>query len=226
MPRCEERRTITVGTLDSAGLPRPLQPHHVHRFVCELCEYSVRLGLVGVALHIYQPYRVNANSDGLAQLACSFNHTGRGQELRVTLLRGLAGKDVVCKSSFQLPNTSLESDEPLSCQGNASANRLDLTVPGLSGADTDFYRCKVEILYPPPYRLGLGSGTLIYVAGKDGEPLMPTSYVARLVSRKQIHRELLVESRRPAVELVSTYAKPLFRSPFIAGAEFQNKAAE
>uniref|UniRef100_A0A8C4RZA4 Cytotoxic T-lymphocyte associated protein 4 n=1 Tax=Erpetoichthys calabaricus TaxID=27687 RepID=A0A8C4RZA4_ERPCA len=115
------------------------------------------------ALHIYQPYRVNADNDGLAQLACSFNHTGRGQELRVTLLRGLSGKDVVCMSSFQLPNTSLESDEPLSCQGNASANRLDLTVPGLSGADTDFYRCKVEILYPPPYRLGLGSGTLIYV---------------------------------------------------------------
>ncbi|XP_028663990.1 cytotoxic T-lymphocyte protein 4 [Erpetoichthys calabaricus] len=135
-----------------------------------------RLALVSVllcraaALHIYQPYRVNADNDGLAQLACSFNHTGRGQELRVTLLRGLSGKDVVCMSSFQLPNTSLESDEPLSCQGNASANRLDLTVPGLSGADTDFYRCKVEILYPPPYRLGLGSGTLIYVSERPPCP--------------------------------------------------------
>uniref|UniRef100_A0A673NKD7 Immunoglobulin V-set domain-containing protein n=1 Tax=Sinocyclocheilus rhinocerous TaxID=307959 RepID=A0A673NKD7_9TELE len=34
------------------------------------------------------------------------------------------------------------------------------------GNDTDLYRCKIEILFPPPYLRTVGNGTIFYIQGK------------------------------------------------------------
>ena len=41
-----------------------------------------------------------------------------------------------------------------------------VTIQGLRAMDTGLYVCKVELMYPPPYYVGIGNGTQIYVIGE------------------------------------------------------------
>ncbi|RXM32115.1 Dystrotelin [Acipenser ruthenus] len=117
-----------------------------------------------IAFEVFQPNRVEANNSGVARLRCNYNFTGKGEEFRITLFRGISDQTIVCASSFHLPNTTFETKEGLfSCQGEASRNSVDLTISGMSSSDTDFYKCRVEIMYPPPYRQRVGNGTVIYI---------------------------------------------------------------
>ncbi|MGH0157412.1 UNVERIFIED_CONTAM: hypothetical protein FKN15_061398 [Acipenser sinensis] len=116
------------------------------------------------AFEVFQPNRVEANNSGVARLRCNYNFTGKGEEFRITLFRGISDQTIVCASSFHLPNTTFETKEGLfSCQGEASRNSVDLTISGMSSSDTDIYKCRVEIMYPPPYRQRVGNGTVIYI---------------------------------------------------------------
>uniref|UniRef100_W5MWG9 Cytotoxic T-lymphocyte associated protein 4 n=1 Tax=Lepisosteus oculatus TaxID=7918 RepID=W5MWG9_LEPOC len=132
-----------------------------------VCEFKIERCFffclcVSTAFKVLQPYRVVA-SDGVVRLRCAFHFNGKGEELRVTLYRGMGSDSLVCASSFYLPNSTFETEGPVVCRGDASKDGVDLTVSGLQGADTDLYRCSLEIMYPPPYRQRYGNGTIIYI---------------------------------------------------------------
>ncbi|XP_066543591.1 cytotoxic T-lymphocyte protein 4 [Amia ocellicauda] len=123
----------------------------------------------GQAFSVSQPYRVVANN-GVIRLRCSFSFKGKGEELRVTLLRGMGEESILCASSFYLPNSTFQTKGSVVCQGEASRDGVELTVSGLLGSDTDLYRCSLEIMYPPPYRRRFGNGTIIYIPEKTECP--------------------------------------------------------
>ncbi|XP_029544271.1 cytotoxic T-lymphocyte protein 4-like [Oncorhynchus nerka] len=125
------------------------------------------------ALRVTQPYRV-VGFRGEVELFCSYHHTGRHEpeELRVTLYRGVyrEGKQEVCTSSFTHNQTSfqVEGVEEVRCRGQLGPGRVNLTISGLRGNDTDLYYCGIEVMYPPPYLRRLGNGTLLFIPEEPG----------------------------------------------------------
>uniref|UniRef100_A0A4W5KZK3 Immunoglobulin V-set domain-containing protein n=1 Tax=Hucho hucho TaxID=62062 RepID=A0A4W5KZK3_9TELE len=125
------------------------------------------------ALRVTQPYRV-VGFRGEVELFCFYHHTGRHEpeELRVTLYRGMygEGKQEVCTSSFTHNQTffQVEGVREVRCRGQLGPGRVNLTVSGLRGNDTDLYRCGIEVMYPPPYLRTFGNGTLLYIPEEPG----------------------------------------------------------
>ncbi|XP_045067940.1 cytotoxic T-lymphocyte protein 4 [Coregonus clupeaformis] len=128
------------------------------------------------ALKVSQPYRAVGHR-GEVELFCSYHHTGRHEpeELRVTLYRGMYGeqeKQKVCTSSFTHNETAFqtegEGERKVHCQGRLGPGRVNLTISGLRGNDTDLYRCAIEVLYPPPYLRTFGNGTLLHITEEPG----------------------------------------------------------
>ncbi|XP_064803101.1 cytotoxic T-lymphocyte protein 4-like isoform X2 [Oncorhynchus masou masou] len=125
------------------------------------------------ALRVTQPYRV-VGFRGEVELFCSYHHTGRHEpeELRVTLYRGVygEGKQEVCTSSFTHNQTSfqVEGEREVGCRGQLGPGRVNLTISGLRGNDTDLYYCGIEVLYPAPYLRVFGNGTLLYIPEEPG----------------------------------------------------------
>uniref|UniRef100_A0A673WNK2 Cytotoxic T-lymphocyte protein 4-like n=1 Tax=Salmo trutta TaxID=8032 RepID=A0A673WNK2_SALTR len=129
---------------------------------------SASLPPLSPALRVTQPYRV-VGFHGEVELFCSYHHTGRHEpeELWVTLYRGMyrEGKQKVCTSSFTRNQTSfqVEGEREVRCRGQLRPGRVNLTVSGLRGNDTDLYHCGIEVMYPPPYLRTFGNGTLLYI---------------------------------------------------------------
>uniref|UniRef100_A0A8C7TGC9 CD28 molecule n=1 Tax=Oncorhynchus mykiss TaxID=8022 RepID=A0A8C7TGC9_ONCMY len=128
------------------------------------------------ALRVTQPYRVVSHR-GEVELFCSYHHTGRHEpeELRITLYRGMYGEQEeqkVCTSSFTHNNTAFqvegEGERKVRCRGQLRPGKVNLTISGLRGNDTDLYRCAIEVLYPPPYLRTFGNGTLLYITEEPG----------------------------------------------------------
>ncbi|KAJ8383951.1 hypothetical protein AAFF_G00213200 [Aldrovandia affinis] len=94
----------------------------------------------GRALRVKQPYRVVA-SDGEVRLRCSYS--GRTEEMRVALYKGMYGEQ--------------------QCRGELGHRSVDIVVSGLRGEDSDLYRCRMEVIYPPPYLVKYGNGTIFYI---------------------------------------------------------------
>uniref|UniRef100_A0A8C7LVL7 CD28 molecule n=1 Tax=Oncorhynchus mykiss TaxID=8022 RepID=A0A8C7LVL7_ONCMY len=124
-------------------------------------------------LRVTQPYRV-VGFRGEVELFCSYHHTGRHEpeELRVTLYRGAyrEGKQEVCTSSFTHNQTSfqVEGVGEVRCRGQLGPGRVNLTISGLQGNDTDLYYCGIEVMYPPPYLRRFGNGTLLFIPEEPG----------------------------------------------------------
>uniref|UniRef100_A0A8C2XB00 Immunoglobulin V-set domain-containing protein n=1 Tax=Cyclopterus lumpus TaxID=8103 RepID=A0A8C2XB00_CYCLU len=111
------------------------------------------------ALKVIQPYRV-VSANGEAQVKCL--------ELRVTLLKGLYGAREACSSILTLTGQrepAVEHQGGVSCSAQMTEGAVEVTVTGLRAADTDSYRCDIEIFFPPPYRRLTGNGTLVHVLG-------------------------------------------------------------
>ncbi|KAJ8281775.1 hypothetical protein COCON_G00042940 [Conger conger] len=123
----------------------------------------------GKALRVQQPYRVVA-ADGEARLRCSYRVGGSPEEMRLVLYRGKYGEDQVCFFTFNTSQPHIQTDGPVQCRGEISPGGVDLTVSGLKGEDTDLYRCRVEVLYPPPYLRKFGNGTIIYIPERTDCP--------------------------------------------------------
>ncbi|XP_043853786.1 cytotoxic T-lymphocyte protein 4 [Dromiciops gliroides] len=124
---------------------------------------------ISKAVHVTQPAVVLADSKGVASFACKYELTNKTKEIRVGLLRKMDNQMVeVCASTYLVQNQPVFMDDMLECTGNASGNKVMLTLTGLKASDTGLYICKVELMYPPPYFMGLGNGTQIYVI--DPEP--------------------------------------------------------
>ncbi|KAL4609042.1 T-cell-specific surface glycoprotein CD28-like [Arapaima gigas] len=154
-----------------------------------------------MALRLTQPYRLVA-AGGELRLRCSYNLRILAQELVITLYRGLHGHHRVCAAGLNL--TGIEPGSgmggPIRCTAEHSSAGVDLVVSGLKGEDTDLYRCVMEILYPPPYRMGIGNGTIFHI---PENPLCPETEHQKLDSSRSASELLPVLV--PAVIIVMVF---------------------
>ncbi|XP_047402400.1 cytotoxic T-lymphocyte protein 4 isoform X1 [Sciurus carolinensis] len=115
------------------------------------------------AMYVAQPAVVLASSRGVANFVCEYAALRKATEVRVTVLRQTADQVTeVCATTYTVENELTFLDDS-SCTGTSRGNQVNLTIQGLRAADTGVYICKVELMYPPPYYVGLGNGTQIYV---------------------------------------------------------------
>ncbi|XP_055071974.2 cytotoxic T-lymphocyte protein 4 [Misgurnus anguillicaudatus] len=128
---------------------------------------------LGIALHVSQPYRVEGKPEHVP-LQCLFSSELRPEEMQVSLYRGLHGQQRICSAYVNLSKPYFATDGPVQCRGNISSGRVDMIIFGLRGEDTDIYRCKVEVLYPPPYLRSVGNGTVVYI---QENPNCPTAFM-------------------------------------------------
>uniref|UniRef100_A0A8C2XFI9 Immunoglobulin V-set domain-containing protein n=1 Tax=Cyclopterus lumpus TaxID=8103 RepID=A0A8C2XFI9_CYCLU len=75
------------------------------------------------------------------------------------------------------------------CSAQMTEGAVEVTVTGLRAADTDLYRCDIEIFFPPPYRRLTGNGTLVHVLGE-------TARTETFLSHSQSHSPVSL-SRHP-----------------------------
>ncbi|XP_035030877.1 cytotoxic T-lymphocyte protein 4 [Hippoglossus stenolepis] len=132
---------------------------------------------VWTAAKVIQPYRVTSIS-GTAQVQCfirtQWSDYPDPEEVRVTLLRGLHGSQGLCcttLNSTEPRETSVEEVGEVQCSAEVIGGAVQVTVSGLKAADTDLYRCQIQVLYPPPYLRLTGNGTLIHVPGNCDSPV-------------------------------------------------------
>lgn len=120
------------------------------------------------AIHVTQPSVVLASSHGVASFSCEYTSSHNTDEVRVTVLRQTSDQMMteVCASTFTMKNKLGFLDDPF-CSGTFNESKVNLTIQGLRAADTGLYFCKVELMYPPPYFVGMGNGTQIYVIGEQ-----------------------------------------------------------
>uniref|UniRef100_A0A9L0T4D0 Cytotoxic T-lymphocyte protein 4 n=1 Tax=Equus caballus TaxID=9796 RepID=A0A9L0T4D0_HORSE len=118
-------------------------------------------------MHVAQPAVVLASSRGVASFVCEYGSSGKAAEVRVTVLRQ-AGTQMteVCAATYMVENELTFLDDS-TCTGTSVGNQVNLTIRGLRAMDTGLYICKVELMYPPPYYVGMGNGTQIYVIGEQ-----------------------------------------------------------
>ncbi|KAG9349019.1 hypothetical protein JZ751_029337 [Albula glossodonta] len=121
------------------------------------------------ALRVQQPYRVVA-SDGEVRLRCSYNVRSAPEEMRLALYQGKYGEQQICASTFNVSQSHFQTNGPIQCRGELSPGAVDLIISGLTGNDTDLYRCRIEVLYPPPYLMKIGNGTIVYIPEKTDCP--------------------------------------------------------
>ncbi|XP_010350938.1 cytotoxic T-lymphocyte protein 4 isoform X2 [Rhinopithecus roxellana] len=122
------------------------------------------------AMHVAQPAVVLANSRGIASFVCEYASPGKATEVRVTVLRQADSQVTeVCAATYMMGNELTFLDDSI-CMGTSSGNQVNLTIQGLRAMDTGLYICKVELMYPPPYYMGIGNGTQIYVIAKEKKP--------------------------------------------------------
>ncbi|KAL6484564.1 hypothetical protein MHYP_G00066090 [Metynnis hypsauchen] len=143
---------------------------------------TVILGIpLGNAFSVSQPYYV-VGSQGEASLHCTFNI--KPKEMKVSLYKGMYGEERICSANVNMSEPHIVTDGKVHCRGNVSKGRVDLTVFGLKGEDTDLYRCQVEIIFPPPYLSKFGNGTLVYI---PETPDCPTEHTeARIQDNPEI----------------------------------------
>ncbi|KAM4836171.1 cytotoxic T-lymphocyte protein 4 isoform 1-T1 [Thomomys bottae] len=117
------------------------------------------------ALHVDQPEVALASIQGVASFVCECSSLHNAAEVRVTVLRQANNQMTeVCATTYTVENELAFLDDP-TCSGTFSGNKVNLTIHGLKAADMGLYICKVELMYPPPYYVGMGNGTQIYVIG-------------------------------------------------------------
>ncbi|XP_006862021.1 PREDICTED: cytotoxic T-lymphocyte protein 4 isoform X2 [Chrysochloris asiatica] len=150
------------------GFFRPGVQQHLPR----TWPYTVVLSLLFIpicskALYVSQPVVVLASNRGVASFVCEYEFSLKVKEVRVTVLRQFSSQMTeVCASTFEVEKELTFLDDP-TCTGTSSGNKVNLTIQGLTATDTGLYICKVELMYPPPYYMGMGNGTQIFVIAKE-----------------------------------------------------------
>ncbi|XP_027629465.1 cytotoxic T-lymphocyte protein 4 isoform X2 [Tupaia chinensis] len=126
-------------------------------------------------MYVAQPAVVLASSRGVASFVCEFVSSGKAAEVRVTVLRQANSQMTeVCATTYMAENELTFTDDS-TCTGTSSGNKMNITLQGLRAMDTGLYVCKVELMYPPPYYVGMGNGTQIYVI--DPEPCPDSDFL-------------------------------------------------
>ncbi|XP_012594361.1 cytotoxic T-lymphocyte protein 4 isoform X2 [Microcebus murinus] len=122
------------------------------------------------AMHVAQPEVVLASNRGVASFMCEYESSGKATEVRVTVLRQANSQETeICAGTYMMEEELTFLDDS-TCTGTSSGNKVNLTIQGLRAKDMGLYICKVEFMYPPPYYVGRGNGTQIYVIAKEKKP--------------------------------------------------------
>uniref|UniRef100_A0AAY5ENB2 Immunoglobulin domain-containing protein n=1 Tax=Electrophorus electricus TaxID=8005 RepID=A0AAY5ENB2_ELEEL len=116
---------------------------------------------LGNGLKVSQPYYV-VGREGKVSLQCTYTKRYL-EEIQVSVYKGMYGQARICSALVNLSDPHIETEGRVYCRGNVSKGTVDLTIYGLTGEDTDLYRCQVEFFYPPPYISIIGNGTLVYI---------------------------------------------------------------
>ncbi|KAG7331008.1 hypothetical protein KOW79_004977 [Hemibagrus wyckioides] len=117
---------------------------------------------LGHAFIVSQPYYA-VGVHGQAFLPCTFNPKIQPEEMRVSVYKGMYGEERICSAYVNSSYPHIETNGRIYCRGNFSRGKVDLTIFGLRGEDTDLYRCRIDLIFPPPYIRKIGNGTLVYV---------------------------------------------------------------
>ncbi|KAF5895292.1 T-cell-specific surface glycoprotein CD28-like, partial [Clarias magur] len=117
---------------------------------------------LGHAYNVSQPYYA-VGVQGQVSLHCKFNTRSKPEEMQVSLLKGMYGEERICNAYVNISNPSIVTNGSIYCRYNISPGRVDLTIFGLKGGDTDIYRCQIDVIFPPPYIRRIGNGTLVYI---------------------------------------------------------------
>ncbi|KAK3568684.1 hypothetical protein QTP86_013442 [Hemibagrus guttatus] len=132
---------------------------------------------LGHAFSVSQPYYA-VGVHGQVSLHCTINTKTQPEEMRVSVYKGKYGEERICSAYFNTSYPHIETNGRIYCRGNFSRDKVDLTIIGLRGEDTDLYRCRIDFIFPPPYISKIGNGTLVYVQESPNCP--PQQMQARI----------------------------------------------
>ncbi|XP_056390996.1 T-cell-specific surface glycoprotein CD28 isoform X2 [Hyla sarda] len=90
------------------------------------------------------------------------NFNASNKEFRVSLIRGINKKSIVCEGSFNASQSQLPFDYN-NCKVIPSASQVTFHLWSINEEDTDIYFFCKEDMYPPPYICDCDEGTIIHV---------------------------------------------------------------
>lgn len=115
---------------------------------------------VCLAFRVSQPYSA-VGRQGQVSLQCIINKRPQPEEMYISIYKGMYGEERICSAYVNISNPYIETNGRVYCRGNVNMGRVNLTIFGLRGEDTDLYRCRVEAIFPPPYISQFGNGTMV-----------------------------------------------------------------
>ncbi|KAF7709653.1 cytotoxic T-lymphocyte protein 4 [Silurus meridionalis] len=138
---------------------------------------------LGHALSVSQPYYA-LGEEGRVSIYCTVKAKLQPEEMQVTVYKGMHGEKRICSAYVNTSNPHIETNGRIYCRGIVNKERVDLTIFGLRGEDTDLYRCQIDVIFPPPYISRYGNGTLIYIPDRPDCP--PEHSQARIMETPEI----------------------------------------
>uniref|UniRef100_A0A3B3C440 T-cell-specific surface glycoprotein CD28 homolog n=1 Tax=Oryzias melastigma TaxID=30732 RepID=A0A3B3C440_ORYME len=176
-----------------------------------LCTFTFSLP----AVKVVQPYRVES-TDGRARIQCVFHPHKNPEDLKVTLLRGLHGRQELCSFFLNLTVSFLGeyyvTEErkrqimiqkitknlfQVQCSAQTTDGAVEVALSNLTASDTDIYRCEIQTFYPPPYLQLTGNGTLVHVIGEETlSRCVHAHLLLRLISNLCLHQQSVLTVRR------------------------------
>ncbi|XP_044525346.1 T-cell-specific surface glycoprotein CD28 [Gracilinanus agilis] len=126
---------------------------------------------------VKQPHLLVAYHHEVVNLPCNYIYDKTPTEFRASLHMGKHKAHEVC--SVYVNGTHkpwISSSEDFSCHVDFDNKTVMFRLWNMSIFQTDFYFCKIEFMYPPPYFSSeLNNGTFISVTEKDVCPTLGTS---------------------------------------------------
>ncbi|XP_041116539.1 cytotoxic T-lymphocyte protein 4-like isoform X2 [Polyodon spathula] len=123
-----------------------------------------------------QPKFIIATEDGEAALECIYALEEKHKRVTLDVFKG---PDEICApvSVRQIDNgTAVNSTVHFkNCKGMAKGDRVVFKLSSLQEKDTGTYYCRLNIMYPPPFRSPVGNGTLIIIQKKNNSTETPSS---------------------------------------------------
>ncbi|XP_053327246.1 cytotoxic T-lymphocyte protein 4 [Spea bombifrons] len=112
---------------------------------------------------VTQPAVMVANRHEKAILVCGYKIHGEVTVMRFSLLKKTINTTTeICSFSYKMNYET--STTGTQCEAVLSPSNMTIHITGLQTEDTGMYVCKLEVMYPPPYRTFEGNTTFIYVS--------------------------------------------------------------
>lgn len=114
---------------------------------------------------VTQPPVIVATRHGEATLICDYRVFGKMEEIRFSLLKKTNNRvSEICVLSFNTKYETASVGNNITCLGTPSPHNVIFNISGLQAEDTGLYTCRMEVMYPPPYRAAEGNATLVYIS--------------------------------------------------------------